>query len=428
LLIVSPAFPPASAPDLHRVRTSLRYYPDFGWDPAVLAIDATELPGPGDPDLAASIPAGVPVRRVGAIAGRWTRPLGVGNPAFRAGWPLYRAGLDMMRRSHTDLVFFSTTMFPAMALGRLWKRSTGVPYVLDMQDPWLEDADQDARFSRPPKYRLARRLHAVLEPFAMRGAGGLVSVSSAYIDQLRRRYDWLQAAPAATIPFGVDPRDFDLADRLPWRNPFFTPGDGTAHLAYVGRAGANMSTAATIVCRALRYLDEKTPHRAALWCIGTDYAPAGTGRPTFRPIADREGVGPRVVESTDRLPYLHGLRVLRDADVLMLIGSHDERYMPSKLPVYLTAGRPVAAVLRDGSPAVDLLRRAGGDVVVTFRSSADVERAACELGQKLAGLVAHLPVTPERPAEVLAPLQARELTRRQCAVFDAVVARAAGPR
>ena len=33
VLIVSPSFPPISAADLHRVRMSLPYYREFGWEP-----------------------------------------------------------------------------------------------------------------------------------------------------------------------------------------------------------------------------------------------------------------------------------------------------------------------------------------------------------------------------------------------------------
>ena len=40
VLIVSPSFPPISAADLHRVRTSLPFYREFGWQPFVLAVGA----------------------------------------------------------------------------------------------------------------------------------------------------------------------------------------------------------------------------------------------------------------------------------------------------------------------------------------------------------------------------------------------------
>ena len=39
VLIVSPHFPPADAADMHRIRLSLPYFREFGWDPIILAVD-----------------------------------------------------------------------------------------------------------------------------------------------------------------------------------------------------------------------------------------------------------------------------------------------------------------------------------------------------------------------------------------------------
>ena len=38
VLIVSPHWPPVNAPDLQRVRMSLSYYRQYGWEPVVLAV------------------------------------------------------------------------------------------------------------------------------------------------------------------------------------------------------------------------------------------------------------------------------------------------------------------------------------------------------------------------------------------------------
>jgi len=38
VLIVSPNFPPINAPDMQRVRMSLPFYRDNGWEPVVLAV------------------------------------------------------------------------------------------------------------------------------------------------------------------------------------------------------------------------------------------------------------------------------------------------------------------------------------------------------------------------------------------------------
>src|SRR5689334_19185446 len=130
VLIVSPHFPPTSAPDMHRVRVSLPFFEENGWKPFVLAVKPEALEMPVDPLLAEALPSNVPVVRTAAIPARWTRRLGFSSVAFRAFAELYRHGVRIIRDQNIDLVYLSTTAFPLMVLGRLWKARLGVPYVL----------------------------------------------------------------------------------------------------------------------------------------------------------------------------------------------------------------------------------------------------------------------------------------------------------
>ncbi|NJM63821.1 MAG: hypothetical protein HC849_32625, partial [Oscillatoriales cyanobacterium RU_3_3] len=50
-----------------------------------------------------------------------------------------RSAIGYYQRSSSILVFFSTTIFPVMLLGKRWWQKFGVPYVLDFQDPWRSD-------------------------------------------------------------------------------------------------------------------------------------------------------------------------------------------------------------------------------------------------------------------------------------------------
>ena len=159
LLIISPHFPPVNAPDMHRVRMSLPHLVEFGWETRVLAVDPSRVEGVEEPLLLETIPPCVPVHHCNAFDVCWTRKLGVGALAIRALPFLHRAGAAILRAHKADLVYFSTTMFPVMVLGRLWKRRFGVPFVVDMQDPWVSDYyERRPRLERPRKHRLAQRM------------------------------------------------------------------------------------------------------------------------------------------------------------------------------------------------------------------------------------------------------------------------------
>jgi hypothetical protein len=418
LLVVSPRFPPVNAAEMHRARLSLPYFSEFGWEPHVLAVGARHQPDADtDPLLLETVPPDVPVTHVGAVPLRWSRACGIGNVALRAWLPLYRAGRRLIRERRIDLVYFSTTMFMALPLGRLWKRTLGVPYVIDMQDPWVAAPAAGAGRKRA----LADRLHAVLEPFTMRQVDGLIAVSAAYTTTLRGRYPAIAPDACATIPFGASAADLDVARRLSWRNPFFTPGDGRVHGVSVGRGGGDMAIAAEILFRAWRHIERTRAVPADLLFVGTDYAPAGQGRRTIAPLAEASGVAAAVTESPERVPYFHGLRLLADADFLIVLGSEDAQYSPSKVYPYLLTGRPLVAILHEASPVVDLLRRAGAGVVVTFSGRASIDASAAALAAALPRVLDGGRETTVDPS-LFEAFSARELTRQQCALFDAVMA------
>jgi len=133
------------------------------------------------------------------------------------------------------------------------------------------------------------------------------------------------------------------------------------------------------------------------------------------------GMGAAVQEWPQRLPYFDALRLLLDANFLLILGSADYEYVPSKLFQYLLARRPLVAILHQKSPVLDLVRRSGAAVVATFSGPDDVEGAAMRLSGPLADLVRRTPVEPETDWSVVAPFGASDLTRQQCALFDSVL-------
>jgi glycosyltransferase involved in cell wall biosynthesis len=424
LLIVSPHFPPVNAPDYHRVRMSLPFYREFGWEPHVLAVRAEDQDEPRDETLLETIPSDIEITRVRALRPSALRSIGIGNVALRAWRQLQKAGDRIIRRERTDLVFFSTTMFFSMPIGRIWSGRHGVPYVLDLQDPWFTTYyDDKPAADRPPKQRLANALHRRLERWTMRRAAGVMTVSAAYADALVRRYPWMTRETFDTIPFGAASRDFEIARRQ--RAPAEPPAAAGRTAVYVGRGGPDMATAARILFRGLT--DGAGRVRIApdvsLRFIGTDYAADGAGRKSIDPVAAEEGLGARVTETTARQPYLDALRALMDATFLVLIGSDDPGYSASKVYPYLLAGKPILAVVHRDSALVDVLERTGAAVVVTFAGRDDVDEPAARLRGVWPELLARIDRDPATNWEAVQAFTAPHLTRRQCRMFDRAVAR-----
>jgi len=154
--------------------------------------------------------------------------------------------------------------------------------------------------------------------------------------------------------------------------------------------------------------------------VGTDYAAGDRARETFRPIAEECGVADIVDEMPNRISYFEALKCLADAEALIVPGSDDPGYTASKICAYIMANKPMLAIFHEDSNAVDILRAANAGTLVTFKDGSEGERMTLEIEAKWFKSVRE-PATINRVA--LEPYLAKEMTRRQCAVFDKCAAK-----
>ena len=80
------------------------------------------------------------------------------------------------------------------------------------------------------------------------------------------------------------------------------------------------------------------------------------------------------------------------------------------------------AVFHRNSSVVPVLEATRSGQAVTFESETDNDEVAASLFAKWTGLLQALPFTPDTDWQAFEPYTAREMTRRQCELFDAVVA------
>ena len=405
---------------MHRVRQSLPHFREFGWEPVVLAVDPQFVEGVRDDLLLATIPEDTPVFRVPALRAEWTRAFGLGNLALRALPYLYKEGARILRRGGIDLVYFSTTAFPSPMLGRLWKQKFGIPFVVDIQDMWVTDYyRKNPQSPAPRKFWLADRLHRVTEPWTMSSVDGLIAVSEKYIRTLFDRYPALQNRPTLTLPFAAAEHDMAVARRSPGENRFFKPGDGSIHGVYVGRGGADMAAALRTAFRALRFGLDRAPEvfgKVHLHFVGTDYAPTHLAKKTIEPVACEFQLDGSVHEWPERIPYFEALRLLCDADFLLVPGSDDPNYTASKIYPYILAEKPLLGIFHPSSSVCDVLRETRAGLVFPLDGPPE------QLYVLWKDLLATGGSKPETDWRAFSPHMAWEMTRKQCDLFDRVTA------
>lgn len=425
LLIVSPHFPPTDAVDMHRVRMNLRHYREHGWEPLVLTVEPAATGRLVDPSLLEILPTNIEVHRCGALPLTWARRLGVSDIALRSYMHMRSAGDALIRSRRPDLILFSTTAFLTMALGPRWRRRYGVPFVLDLHDPWHAAPPGSARFQRRGfKHQLMRQTHQAAEARTAPAASGFISVSDAYVEALRQRYPSLHRVPAETAPFGYADEDVEAAARLgrAWQ---FAPQDEAALTCVsAGRIAPPMlssletfvSMLATARTQAVAPLADM---RAGF--LGTGYQ--ATGNPAVGAgAAARFSVADRVFERADRAPLLDALKTLLEADALLILGSEDAAYQPSKLYQYLSLAKPLLCI----APGASALARIVGDldtVIFIPTETADMAAAVRGAAAKLFCLLADKGGdTYAERQDLLERFNARALAARECALFERALA------
>jgi len=420
VLIISPYFPPTNAADMQRVRMSLNYFKEFGWEAEVVTVDEKYSDMVTDNLLMDSIPGDIIIHIVKALSKKVTAKLGLGSIALRSLWYYKHKVNSLLKTGAYDLIYFSTTQFPVCILGSYWKKRWQVPYVIDMQDPWHSEYYQSKpKNERPSKYWFSYRLNKYLEPIAMNSVDGLISVSEAYINDLKERYPAITNIPAKTITFGAFAPDLQIAETNAHRFPKLLEADSIS-LVYIGRGGTDMHKAITPVFAALQKAKingDETLNNIGCYFIGTSYAPAGTGVATILPLAKKHGVEDQVIELTDRVSFYHALATMQQADALLITGSDDPKYSASKIYPYLLSQKLVLALLNPVSPVRDILNEYGSK----FSFSYDDDKVIDNTYDFLSQLAQSGLPQPVYHQSTIDKYSARNMTAAQCALFDLVL-------
>lgn len=419
MLIISPYFPPSNAADMQRVRMSLPYFAEFGWEAEVVTVAAEYSELPKDDLLLKGIPHEIKIHRIKALEKRWTSIMGLGSLGLRS-LPAYRSKVNkLLKQNHYDLIYFSTTQFPVCALGAFWKRRFNVPYVIDMQDPWYTGNyyRNKPKYARPPKYKMMYVVHQYLERIAMKQVGGLISVSQSYLDDLKQTYSHKTNIPAETITFGAFEPDFQIAEHYCGAfNNLLDPA--TINLVYIGRGGIDMRAAIGRLFTAFKkglLTEPQMFRRIKMYFIGTSYAPADRSKQTVMPLAETFGIENNIIEITDRISYFHTLVVLKQADAIFIPGSDDPGYTASKIYPYLLVKKPLLALFNPESTALSVLKEYGVQHTFDFVSVTDDVLLAF-----LRQLANRQITADDYNPEAITKYSAKTMTEKQCSLFDSV--------
>jgi hypothetical protein len=379
--LVSGHFVPSNLVGAQRVRLWSRYLPEFGWKPIVVTGDPRLYEERSDPDLQLLV---APDLRVIHAATMPVRPLRlVGDIGVRAFWGCYRAVAELARGREIDFVLVTIPSNFLAPVGRLIGRRYGLPFGIDYQDPWIHRwPGVDAPFTRAwASYRLAN----LLEPWAVKDASLITGMAPGYMaGMLERNPEVARTAVVASMPMGSAPEDFDLVQALHRRPFLFDPQDGRFHMIYAGAllpAGIAVLDAFLEGLARFRAVAPDVAKRLQVHFVGTGTSPDDPQGHRVLPRARKAGVEEMVSEHPHRIGYVDTLNHLERSGAVLVLGSTERHYTPSKVFQAMLSRRPVFALLHAESTAVDMLRSSGAGRVLALTESSlpDPSAIAAEL-------------------------------------------------
>jgi len=302
-----------------------------------------------------------------------TRPIRlVGDIGVRAFWGCYRVLASLAAQHEIDFVLITIPSNFLAPVGRLIHRRYGMPFGIDYQDPWINRwPGIDVPFSRAwGSYRLA----SLLEPWVVRGASLITGMAPGYVaGVLERNPDIARSAVVACMPMGIAPEDYSLVRSLD-RPPFlFQPGDGRFHMIYAGAllpAGIAVLESFLTGLSALKARAPDVASRLKVHFVGTGSSPDDPAGHQVQPRAQRMGVGDIVEEHPQRIGYVDALNHLGQSDAVLVLGSTEAHYTPSKVFQAMLSRRPVFAMLHREITAVDMVRSKRAGRVLTLTQEA----------------------------------------------------------
>ena len=136
-----------------------------------------------------------------------------------------------------------------------------------------------------------------------------------------------------------------------------------------------------------------------------------------------------VIEVGQRQPYLEVLSLLGRAQAVMVIGSTEQHYTASKIFQAMHSQRPILALLRASSTAVDMLRGVPGVELIAFQGVAELRNRSAAVADALERLATASTTEGARhDSAMLESYSSFNMTQRLTEVFRAVLASAARPQ
>ena len=350
LLLVAYYFPPMGLSGVVRVSKFAKYLQSYGWDVTVLTVEKVGYFAHDDDLLREVLDSGVEIVRTRTldplgVVGRRRREVkrpgdrtgaflrGITHaflqPDNKIGWKRYAvaAGQSLLEERRYDAILASAPPFTSFLVARELSRLSGVPFVVDYRDPWLDNRNY---FYATPFHR---RYAAGLEKEILKNAESVVVVNRRIKEGLLARWPFLTHETVHILPSGFDPTDVENAE------PERVAGEKMRFL-FSGIFPPKLKPAPFFAALA------KVFRRRPELRDQIELTFIGSFRDAYRKMARKAGVESSI-RTPGYVPHREVMDWLLSADVLWLM-IDDPRLTPGKIYEYMGTRRPILALAGEG--------------------------------------------------------------------------------
>lgn len=385
LILCAYYFPPLAAAGTHRAIRLCRHLPKFGWEVDVVTASHSAH-NQIDPSLVEELPESLNIQRVYSFEGgaergilQTTNPILskprralrnlfrlIASPDEKVGWvPGAVHAVKQLHGKHPASALITTgTPFSAHLIGLRTSKRLGIRWVADFRDPWFDSPYRQEQ----PTWR--RQVDQYLERRVVETADYVVLNTAEVRELYVSRYQDLPPNRFVTIGNGCEfPSDVPAK-----------PLEGPFTILYAGDFYGIRSPAPFL--RAFKqWISDRnlTPVDVQVVFIGN------FGRNEHnednRDLLTQLELEPYVsVEGP--VTYSESLARMKQASALLLMGSdlpEDILFVPAKLYDYLTASRPILAIIHQQGTAAKILSKIPSHHVVGFQDSTEIAVALDDL-------------------------------------------------
>jgi len=420
VVIVAPQFPPCNLTAGHRSRYLGIHLLKFGWKVKILSVKPHFYEGMLDHELEKMVPDELEVIRTNAM------PIGpfrlVGDIGIRSFLSHYLTLSNLITKEKIDLIYIPIPPNYSALLGPLMYRKFGTPYAIDYIDPWISSVS--ASKTLLSKAWFSHKIGGILEPIALKHVSLVTGVAPGYYQRCLEHYPWLNASRCLAIPYGIEENDFRYLDNHSRAPYVFGPDDGNCHIVYAGAMLPKAYSTLNALFEGVLIFKKRWPDMAQklrLHFIGTGKNPNDAESFSVRLVAKKYNLLDTVFEHPKRIPYLDVLNHLRYAHAILILGSSESHYTPSKVFQAILARKSILALLHSKSTAVKVLEGTEAGITVVFNEEKPVSQCTSEISEALNKIASYKNSAKEVNKRTLNDYAAETMAEKLSHAFDRIL-------